>query len=221
MDMGQFLLSLQATPMTLDRQALQNRFAELFDLADPAEVSAIFGDIYALYTGTDRHYHGMAHIADCLAEFDRVCDLANDPMAMEMAIWFHDVYYDGTRPDNELRSAHLADAALWRLGVSGARRAIVRELILDTHHAKRPRTEDGELLVDIDLSSLAAQPDIFDDNTAKIREEFSHISDEAYTAGRQVFFRKMLARPSIYYTAEYRARSEAAARANLQRAADR
>ena len=36
-----------------------------------------------------RHYHNQQRISDCLAEFDQVLDLASQPAAVELALWFH------------------------------------------------------------------------------------------------------------------------------------
>src|SRR4051794_16262917 len=89
-----------------------------------------FDQLIAAYTAQDRYYHGIDHIADCLREFDSVGHLASDPQSIQLAIWFHDVVYDGRRMDNEELSADVADAALARLGATDELRDCVRKLIL-------------------------------------------------------------------------------------------
>ena len=66
------------------------------------------------------------------------CAQAADPTALEAAIWFHDVVYDGRRTDNEEQSANIADAALEKLDAPMTLRERARQLILLTRHDRRP-----------------------------------------------------------------------------------
>ena len=191
--------------------------------APPASARDVFEKLVAAYTGRDRHYHDIGHIDECLREFDAVRDLSRDPVAVEAAIWFHDVIYDGRRKDNEELSADLADADLKRLGAPEVLRPEVRRLILLTRHdgAPAPDDVDGQLIVDIDLASLARPPAVFDANTRLIRREYPHVPDDAFNRGRRDLLGSFLARPRIYYTDTFFTRYEPAARANLERAVAR
>ena len=73
-----------------------------------------------MYSEPHRCYHNLAHIEDCLGEFDRAKQLATDPAAVELAIWFHDAVYDPRAADNEERSAELAKDWLSDLHASDA-----------------------------------------------------------------------------------------------------
>jgi predicted metal-dependent HD superfamily phosphohydrolase len=178
----------------------------------------IFDQVLAAYLGADRYYHGIGHIRECLRELDSVRDSADDPRAIELAIWFHDVVYDGRRQDNEERSADLADRELDRLGVEPALRDEVHRLILLTRHDREPPDRDGKIMVDIDLASLAMPPEVFDENTRLIRKEYPHVRDDDFARGRRDMLGRFLARPRIYYTDEFRERYEGRARENLSRA---
>jgi predicted metal-dependent HD superfamily phosphohydrolase len=180
----------------------------------------VFDRLLAAYTAPDRHYHDLGHIDECLRELDSVRELARDATAVEAAIWFHDVVYEGRRKDNEERSADLAEGELERLDASDAFRTEVRRLILLTRHDAAPAADDidGQLIVDIDLSSLARLPEEFDANTRLIRQEYPHVPDEAFRRGRRDLLASFLARPRIYYTDTFFTRYESAARANLERA---
>ena len=153
------------------QRELRTRWEASFADAPAESAHQVFQTLFAAYTGNDRHYHGIDHIAECLAELDSVRQLAHNPKAIEAAIWFHDVVYDGRRTDNEERSADLAEEQLKRLGCNQAFRAEVRRLILLTRHDRAPADIDGQLMVDIDLSSLARPADIFDHNSDLIRQE--------------------------------------------------
>lgn len=178
----------------------------------------VFDELVAAYTAPDRHYHDICHIADCLDEFDGVRHLAHNPHAIEIAIWFHDVVYDGRRSDNEERSAEAAAAALRRLRASEPFMAEVKQLILFTRHDTEPPTADGKLMVDIDLAPLALAPERFDENTRRIRSEYPHVPEEMFLRGRNEILRGLLRRPRIYYTDTFFDRYEMRARQNLKRA---
>ncbi|MEA2734494.1 MAG: hypothetical protein QOE14_945 [Humisphaera sp.] len=178
----------------------------------------IFAQLAAAYTAPARHYHDIRHVADCLREFDGVMHLAEDPAALESAIWFHDVVYDGRQTDNEEQSADVAATALRRMGASDAFIDEVQQLILFTRHDREPETPDGKLMVDIDLSSLALAPERFDENGRKIRREYLHVPEEAFVRGRNDMLGRLLRRPRIYYTDVFHDRCEGRARENLGRA---
>ena len=178
----------------------------------------VFKELCDAYTSADRFYHGIGHITECLREFDSVHELAMNPRAIELAIWFHDVVYDGRRTDNEERSAELADARLALLGVGDVFRGEVRRLILLTRHDGEPPDVDGKLIVDIDLASLARPAEVFDQNTRLIRREYPHVGEAEFARGRREMLGRFLARPRIYYTDVFFERYEQRARENLIRA---
>ena len=198
-------------------KSLADRWERLWAAA-PAHVRReIFDALLAAYNSPERHYHDLRHIATCLHEFDSVRHLATNSQAVEAAIWFHDVVYDGRRQDNEERSAQWAESCLQRLGVSDAIRAEVKDLILFTRHDRDPITVDGKLMVDIDLASLGFSPEVFDANGHAIRREYAHVPERDFLRGRASLLGRFLARPRIYLTDEFCRRYETQARANLQR----
>ena len=203
---------------TADRDGLRERWERLCrGLATPAHCEQTFQRLWSAYTAADRHYHDILHVADCLRHLDSVRHLAPHPGAIEWAIWFHDLVYDGTRTDNEERSADQARATLSRLQAEPGLIEQVVELILLTRHDREPKTRDGELMVDIDLASLALPAEQFDENSRRIRREFSHVAEADFVRGRAAMLGRFLERSSIYYTDLFRDRCERAARANLER----
>jgi predicted metal-dependent HD superfamily phosphohydrolase len=173
------------------------------------------------YTAPNRFFHNLDHIAACLAELEdamRNAVAIQDPEAVRFAIWFHDVVYDGTRPDNEELSAEAAYEAAGRLGRNVDFAAKVKRLVLVTKHSSLypPVEPDEELICDIDLSSLAA--DDFAGNTALIRREYAHVPDELFSSSRKRILAAFLEMPFVYRTAFFRRKYEAKARENLRRA---
>lgn len=173
--------------------------------------------IVAMYRDPIRHYHNLSHIQHCLTEFDSVRQHSEHPDALETAIWFHDAVYDPARNDNEQRSADLARETLRACGADAAFANEVADLIMVTLHDRPPRSRDGQLLADIDLSGLGQPPAGFDRDGDAIRLEYPHVPGPLFNAGRIELLRRFLDRPHVYYTSFFQSRYEATARANLQR----
>jgi predicted metal-dependent HD superfamily phosphohydrolase len=71
------------------------------------------------------------------------------------------------------------------------------------------------VLCDADLAILAAASDRYTQYATAIRQEYAHIPDVDFRAGRAKVLRRFLDRPTIYRTAHGRQHWEAAARANI------
>ena len=51
----------------------------------------IFNRLVTAYNAPQRHYHNFAHIRHCLDEFETVNEICPQPVAVQAALWFHDV----------------------------------------------------------------------------------------------------------------------------------
>ena len=136
------------------------------------------------YRQPARHYHNLHHIAQCLRELEPVRPQCHDPLAVTAALLFHDYVYDPTNLGNEERSAGAAWTILSMASWQQPFLEKVKALILATEHRAPPATNDGRLVVDIDLSILGKPPDAFDAYERGIRREYAHVSDAAFAAGR-------------------------------------
>jgi predicted metal-dependent HD superfamily phosphohydrolase len=96
----------------------------------------------------------------------------------------------------------------------------VRRMILATAHAGNAETPDEALLLDIDLSILAADDTTFDEYDRAIRVEYEWVPEQAYRAARTNVLQGILQRDRIFQTVAYR-KQEAAARSNIERALER
>jgi predicted metal-dependent HD superfamily phosphohydrolase len=191
--------------------------------ADEAYQLELFDELQRCYAEPGRAYHTLAHIRDCLRQFDLVRPLAGHPHRVECALWFHDVIYDPGRSDSEERSARWAVRALRQAGAPDPVPARVEALILATKHHAPPASPDPDaaLVVDIDLAILGRPPAEFDAYEAAIRREYAALPEEDYRRGRAEFVRDLLARPRIYQTDYFFERYEAQARRNLVRSLER
>jgi predicted metal-dependent HD superfamily phosphohydrolase len=183
----------------------------------PLRPGDLFAQIVRAYGGPDRHYHDLRHIAECLRSLDGVRGLSQDPVALELALWWHDFVYDTRASDNEERSADAAGKVLADAGLNGAVVDRVRELILITRHDREPRTPDQALIMDIDVAILGSAPSAFDVYEADVRREYAWVPEPIFWAKRAEILRGFLARPHLYQTDHFRSRLEAQARANLER----
>jgi predicted metal-dependent HD superfamily phosphohydrolase len=95
--------------------------------------------------------------------------------------------------------------------------AQVRELVLATKHNAVPEEEDAKLLVDVDLSILAAPEQRFAEYERQVRQEYGWVPEDAFRQGRARILASLLNRASIYSTAWFASRLEQQARKNLSR----
>lgn len=179
--------------------------------------ASFFAELEARYSEPHRAYHSLAHVMDCLAEFESAKDAAHDPTAVEMAIWYHDIVYDPRAKDNEEQSAELAAKVSSDIGLPSPLNQRVNRLILATKKHDASLDQDAPLLVDVDLSILGRGPQRFDNYENQIRQEYSWVSDEAFAAGRTAVLESFLTRPVIYSTEFFRNKYEQQARENLKR----
>src|SRR6185436_9293929 len=91
----------------------QERWRRLWQAAGATgEPAGWYEKLTAAYAEPQRHYHNQQHIAECLAEFDRARHLTQQPVELELALWFHDAVYEPKASDNEEQSAALAQHCL-------------------------------------------------------------------------------------------------------------
>ncbi len=168
------------------------------------------------YSEAHRAYHNLNHIQKCLQEFEGTRSLAEDPDAVEMAIWFHDAVYDPKAQDNEELSGQLAAYLLEVAEMPEAFSQKVARLILATKHDAPPENKDAALLIDVDLSIFGQLREIFAEYESGIRQEYADVPKNEFADGRSRMLKTMLKRPSIYQTDFFRAKYEETARKNLQ-----
>jgi len=166
------------------------------------------------YAEEHRAYHDAEHIAECLAWFDRVRDLAERPAELEVALFFHDAIYDPLASDNERRSAEELRRLARAAGIPTEAVERIAGLIESTatHGAG---SGDTALLSDIDLAILGSSPARYARYERDVRREYAAVDGGSYQKGRAQVLRGFLERVEIYRTPRFAARLEAQARDNL------
>jgi predicted metal-dependent HD superfamily phosphohydrolase len=177
-----------------------------------------YDELVGLYSSPDRAYHTLAHIEQCLVEYDRIPDGLPEAPLLEMALWYHDAIYDSREQDSEERSAEFVDCVAHDLGLSEAIGVRMAALIRLTQHHDVP---EGDLvaayLVDIDLAILGSEPSRFAEYDHQIREEYIWVPLAFYKLRRRQVLASFLERPAIYRTPLFHGLYEQQARANLTR----
>lgn len=203
----------------MDRKQLFQSWQRLLQIVGAqCDLLGTFRQLEDAYGEPQRHYHTLAHIDACLSEFLPAYELADEPSAVELAIWFHDIVYDIHRTDNEEESAYRAlafceNAGLQRYALS------VQRMILATKHATPTTnwTVDTALLVDVDLSILGQREAVFDHYEHQIRREYDWVVEAVFRERRAQLLESFLARSTIYQTDFFRDKYEGQARHNLAR----
>jgi predicted metal-dependent HD superfamily phosphohydrolase len=202
------------------REAVQRCWADLARRRgiESAAAQPVLDELLGAYAEPHRAYHTLDHIAALLELLEVHGRDATDRDALELAILFHDIVYDPARTDNEAASAELARERLAALGFPEATTTKVARYILATQHGTSTEAAadtDLALLLDLDLSVLAAEPEAYLAYAQAIRREYAQYQDEVYRPGRRRVLKGFLARERIYLTDRLRALWEAPARANL------
>lgn len=170
------------------------------------------------YSEPHRAYHNTAHVEALLGHLHTHQQRAQDPLAIALAIWFHDAIYDPLRGDNEERSALLAHDTLSAWGCSEALvRSVVAKVRATAGHTWTDSDPDTALFLDLDLSILAAEPEVYQRYTEQIAHEYAWVPPEMYRARRAAVLQDFLNRPTLYFTPALRGLWEPPARLNLQR----
>lgn len=191
--------------------------------------SAERADLAARLHGTDRHYHGAAHILLLWRRhlaFGGGLAVREEPWEtlIACAIAYHDAIHDPRRRDNEAASAQLwrdarpdlpAHEVDWVAGT----------IMATSDHLAATRDPDMEeaawaarlWMLDLDLTPIGEEPATFIANTALLRREFSHLPEAEWEAGRIGFLRRLAAAPRLFRSEALAEGFERPARRNIRR----
>ena len=188
------------------------------DLQMPVPAPDVLAALLAAWAEPQRRYHTPQHLRECLDLFARDRALAERPGEVALALWFHDAVYDPRGHGNEAASARWASRVLHEAGAGAVVVERVEALIMATCHDALPSTPDAQLLVDIDLAILGAEPPRFAEYERQIRDEYGFVPEPMFREKRAEILRAFLERPVLFSTPRYAGRFDAPARANLARA---
>lgn len=178
---------------------------------------ALFLDLLDRWGEEHRKYHGRTHLLAVLEALDLLAEPADPPRTVLLAAWFHDAVYRGIAGQDEEESARLAEDRLAYEGLPAAEVDEVARLVRMTAD-HRPESGDGAaaLLSDADLSVLGGTPDAYARYLAAVRQDFAHIGDDDFAAGRAAVVRQLLQLEPLFHTPRGRELWLEAARRNLR-----
>lgn len=183
------------------------------------------------YTQSHRYYHNFDHIRTLLKMFDKNKNHFNDPIAVELAIWFHDIVYNPVSKFNEDASAEIAHSLIMKLNKPELAET-VRQLVMFTKWTSEwfyastveeitkhldKANNDFLLLRDMDWSGLASDSKIYEMNCKNLRAEVSFLNDFEYAKKRLAFLNIITVLPRPLYCTEVFYKFESKATENISK----
>ena len=194
-----------------------NRWHKLMRAFNLADNNSVFHSLLQAYSQRHRCYHTSEHINACLIHLDNSNHLATNPYEIEMALWFHDAIYQPYSSDNELKSALLAKKFLLENNVDKTIIARIYNLVMVTLHNGLTSTEDEALMIDIDLTILGSNTDVYQIFEKNIRKEYRFVPYFLYKKKRVEILQGFIKQAKIYQTEYFYKLFEKQARNNIQR----
>ncbi|MFT4471783.1 DUF4031 domain-containing protein [Arthrobacter sulfonylureivorans] len=166
-----------------------------------------------------RHYHAPGHllaVLEALGQLAPTADSTLRPRAVWLAAWFHDAVYNGRAGQDEQESAELAAARLPTAGIGPEETAeVVRLVLLTAGHSPGPQDASGALLCDADLAVLGGGPAEYRSYVRNVRQDYAHVADAEFAAGRTAVVRRLLELDPLYRTPAAREKWLDSAQRNL------
>jgi len=197
---------------------LKNYWQDLIsDYADISLIDSLWTTIESQYTFKNRHYHNLSHLYNMFLQLEDFKTEIEDLDSLRLAIWYHDIIYKSTTKDNEEQSALFAEKALKDLKHDSFNIENIKNLIISTKKHELILTEnlDNAYLLDLDLSILGTDWEIYNKYTQNIRKEYKIYPDILYKPGRKKVLKHFLERDSLYFTERFKTKFEKQARNNL------
>lgn len=183
---------------------------------------SILRDFYSQFW---RKYHTMKHIYEFLTEANILFhqNKIKDTHNFLFAIWFHDSIYVPSRKDNEERSNFLFNDFynenknyLDHID-SNKVNYFIQTTKYHSTYIDEITDNDLKYFLDIDMSIFSIEYNQYISYIQQVRNEFSLYNDAEWKEGRILFLRRVINRKYIFYTEEYRNKSEKTARENILR----
>ncbi|WP_327857346.1 metal-dependent hydrolase [Acinetobacter guillouiae] len=172
--------------------------------------------LVAAYTEPLRHYHTVQHIVECLELFHQVKAQLNDPVAVELAIWFHDAVYNPQAKDNEQQSAQLMHKHCVGILTQSVLDKVSQWIIATQKH-QPSKQHDLNYLLDIDLAILASPVERFAEYEQQIQQEYAWVDAEIYKVKRAEVLQHFFHMQPLYQTEYFRKNFEQNAKVNLSK----
>ena len=181
---------------------------------DNKQVEELYSLLINAYTEPQRHYHTFQHIVECLDLFHQIKEQLNDTIAVELAIWFHDVIYDPKAINNEEQSAELMQKSCSNLLASDQIQKVYDWIIATKKH-QALTDQDLNYLLDIDLAILGNSTARFAEYEQQIQQEYTWVESDLYKLKRAEVLQYFYQMQPIYQTHYFNHLFEDQAKQNL------
>jgi len=176
-------------------------------------------DIFKTYNNPKRGYHGINHIKNMLASFDKFLFESSqsykikNPDEFKFAILMHD-YVNG-EPYEVEKSALKAKEFLHK--TSNRNSSYIEGLILATDYSKKQNQNfEQQLMQDIDIEILGKSAEEYKDYSKAIRLQYAEYPDKIYNPARIKILQTFINKDKIYNTKYYQDKYESQARENIK-----
>jgi len=139
-----------------------------------------------------------------------------DPLALQLAVFYHDLIYNPRADDNELRSAEAAQMCLITVAIPAQTIARTHAHIMATESHEKTNSNDTNLFLDGDRRILSADWGIYWKYAEAIKKEYSFYPEYLYNDGRVKALRKFLRQDEIYFRSPFTS-LESKARDNMKK----
>lgn len=176
----------------------------------------LWDEIYLKLNESHRHYHHFGHLDNLIKELEPIKSEFYDWNAVLFSVFYHDVIYHAIASDNEEQSAELAKKHLIEINCHQKTIDLVYEMILATKSHQISQKNDINLFTDADLSILGAEPEIYQNYAAAIRQEYNVFPDPIYIPGRKKVLLHFLKMERLFKTDYFFNKYEENARRNIE-----
>lgn len=209
---------------TMEQGFLKLRWEQLCERMGvvPDATRTAWSSLAKMYENPNRYYHTLTHVRHCIERIDEHRKDEDDRLdirewaQIEAALFLHDLVYDARSQQNEEDSAAIARVLFPRC-------SMIPDSILATKHNAMGIAAYGYLIstvLDIDLSSLGAEPKVFEQDCTNIRMEYLFVPDVPYLQNRYRVIRGFYDRAAddrLYFTSYWNSKLGDQAKSNLHR----
>jgi len=178
-------------------------------------IEKLWVEIVEKYSFAGRYYHNLSHIEYIMEKVEAFKEKIKDIDSVMFSVFYHDIIYDVSNRDNEVRSAEVVLEHLRNLGVP---KDIIYKTfyqIIQTRNHTGDNDYDTNLFLDFDLAILGDTPQKYSNYATNVRKEYSMYPDSQYNEGRKKVLEHFLSMDTIFKTDEFKKSHEQLARVNL------
>lgn len=201
-----------AAPSTI----LEKKFKKILSKyeASNAAVDSLWQEVFANYSGKDRHYHNIAHLLNFNAQLEKCKELTQDDDILFVAMVYHDAIYNSPDHRDEERSAELAVKRLRSIGYPEASIKKCEALILATKQHALSADTDTNYFNDADMTILGLESKIYTQYVKDVRAEYGNTPQ--FDSGRKRILQYFLNMDRIFKTDFFNKIYEQDARNNIK-----